>query len=88
MESREDLGREAAAFGNDSVQEVGRFDSSARNRLLGKRNDAAHARRNEDTVPKPVLARAERPSNVANDIGGTRSGRAKARFDAGIVLFD
>jgi hypothetical protein len=85
----EDVGDEAAAFGKDRFEEVARFDL----RVVGKRgfgggDDASHARRHENSVPKAIVARPERSPEIRQNIGGTRATGRESIGNTRIVLLD
>ena len=87
--AREDFGGQAATLGKDGVEEMHGLEFGfGGNRRFGERDHAADARRDEDAVPQPILARTERPPHVDQHVVRLRAARGEARFDRRIAFFD
>jgi hypothetical protein len=86
---RQDVARQTAVLGEHRREQMARLDGLVpfRRGFRGK-DDTAHARRHEDAVPQPIVARPERAPNVDEHVGRTHAALREASLDRRIVFFE
>jgi len=87
--SLQDVGCQATPLFEDGCEDMDRLDIFTRaDAAFGARDDAAYARRHEDSIPEAIVARSERATHVGKNVRGPHTSLRKTSLHARIVFFD